>query len=40
VVAVHMYPALEAEIRAELAVVAEGLDCKIALAYEGMQLEL
>ena len=40
VVTVHMYPALEAEIRAELAVVAERLDCKIALAYEGMQLEL
>lgn len=40
VVAVHMNPALEAEIGAELAVVAKELDCSIKLAYEGMQLEL
>ena len=40
VVCAHMNPALEAEIEAELAVVAEELDCKISLAHEGMQLEL
>jgi ribonuclease BN (tRNA processing enzyme) len=40
VVTVHMNPALEAEIGAELAVVAEELRCSIKLAYEGMQLEL
>ncbi len=40
VVTVHMNPALEAEIGAELAVVAEELNCSIKLAYEGMQLEL
>ena len=40
VVTVHMNPALEAEIEAELAVVAKELDCSIKLAHEGMQLEL
>lgn len=40
VVTVHMNPALEAEIGAELAVVAKELDCSITLAHEGMQLEL
>ena len=40
VVAIHMNPALEAEIGAELGVVAKELDCSITLAYEGMQLEL
>ncbi len=40
VVTVHMNPALEVEIGAELAVVAKGLNCSIKLAYEGMQLEL
>lgn len=40
VVCVHMNPALEAEIGAELAVVAKELDCSITMAYEGMQLEL
>ncbi len=40
VVCVHMNPALEDEIGQELAGVAEELDCKISLAYEGMELEL
>jgi|TARA_B100001971_G_C18185530_1_gene535357 ribonuclease BN (tRNA processing enzyme) len=40
ILTVHMNPALEAEIRAELTVVAKELDCLIKLAYEGMQLKL
>ena len=40
VVAVHMNPALEEEIAAEIAVVAEALGGSITLGYEGMQLNL
>jgi Cft2 family RNA processing exonuclease len=40
VVTIHMNPALEVEIGAELVMVAKELDCSITLAYEGMQLEL
>jgi len=40
VVAVHMNPGLEAEIKAEIAVVAEELNNPITLGYEGMQLHL
>lgn len=40
VVVVHMSPGLEAEIKAELATVAEDLNNTITLGYEGMQLYL
>lgn len=40
VVAVHMYPRLEAEIKDELDAVAAELGNSISLAYEGRQLEL
>ena len=40
VVVVHMNPALEEEIAAEIAVVAEALGGSITLGYEGMQLNL
>ena len=40
VVAVHMNPGLEEEIRAEIADVAADLDAPIVLGYEGMQLHL
>lgn len=38
VVTVHMNPALETEIKAEIAAVAEELNSSITLGYEGMQL--
>jgi ribonuclease BN (tRNA processing enzyme) len=40
VVAVHMSPGLEEEIRAEIAAVANDLDSTITLGYEGMELHL
>jgi len=40
VIVVHMNPALEKEIEAEIAVVAKALNNSITLAYEGMQLHL
>ncbi len=40
VVLVHMNPELEAEIEAEIAVVARALNSSINLAYEGMQIHL
>jgi len=40
VITVHMNPNLEAEIEAELAVVAKDLGSSITLAYEGRQLYL
>jgi ribonuclease BN (tRNA processing enzyme) len=40
VVTVHMNPALEEEIAAEIAVVAEALDSPIIMGYEGMELNL
>jgi len=40
VVVVHMNPALEKEIAAEIAAVAEALSSSITLADEGMQLKL
>jgi len=40
VVTVHMNPALEKEIAAEIATVERELDCSITLAYEGMELSL
>ena len=40
VVVVHMNPALEKEIEAEIAVVAKALNNSITLAYEGMQFHL
>jgi len=40
VVAIHMSPNLEEEIAAELAAVAEALDCSITLAYEGMEISI
>lgn len=40
VVTVHMFPHLEEEIRAELAVVAKALNHPITLAYEGMEIDL
>jgi len=40
VVAVHMNPALEEEIAAEIAAVAKSLGCSITLGYEGMELSL
>jgi len=40
VVVVHMSPALEKEIAAEIAAVAEALNSSITIAYEGMQLNL
>jgi ribonuclease BN (tRNA processing enzyme) len=40
VVAVHMSPALEEEIAAEIAAVERELDCSITMGYEGMELKL
>jgi phosphoribosyl 1,2-cyclic phosphodiesterase len=40
VVVVHMSPNLEEEITAELAAVAEELDCSITVAYEGMEINI
>jgi ribonuclease BN (tRNA processing enzyme) len=40
VLIIHMDPPLEDEIRAEIAVIAESLNCSITLAYEGMKLNL
>ncbi len=40
VVAVHMNPALEKEIAAEVAAVEKELDCSITLGCEGMELKL
>ena len=40
VIVIHMSPGLEKEIDAEIAVIAEDLNSKIALGYEGMQLDL
>jgi ribonuclease BN (tRNA processing enzyme) len=40
VVAVHMNPALESEIAAEIAAVAEALGSSITLGYEGMRISL
>ncbi len=40
VVLVHMDPALEEEIKAEIEMVAEFLNAPITLAYKGMQLHL
>ena len=40
VVAVHMSPGLEEEIKAEIAVVAKSLNNPITLGYEGMELQL
>jgi ribonuclease BN (tRNA processing enzyme) len=40
VVAVHMNPALEKEIAAEIAAVARELGCSITMGYEGMELKL
>jgi len=40
VVAVHMNPALEKEIAAEIAAVERELDCSISMGYEGMELKL
>lgn len=40
VIAVHMAPELEEEIRAETAVVAEELKSMITIGFEGMQLHL
>ena len=40
VVVVHMNPALEKEIAAEIAAVAEALSSSITLGYEGMRLKL
>jgi len=40
VVTVHMSPGLEEEIRAEIAAIAEDLDCRLSVGYEGMQITL
>ncbi|MFC1860249.1 MBL fold metallo-hydrolase [Chloroflexota bacterium] len=40
VVIVHLNPGLEAEIRAEVATVAEDLNHPISIGYEGMELHL
>jgi ribonuclease BN (tRNA processing enzyme) len=40
IVAVHMSPALEKEIAAELAAVEKELDCSITMGYEGMEVSL
>jgi ribonuclease BN (tRNA processing enzyme) len=40
VIAVHMNPALEKEIAAELATVEKELDASITMGYEGMELKL
>ena len=40
VVAIHMNPADEAEIKAELAPVAASLDADITMAYEGRVIDL
>jgi len=38
IIVVHMDPAMQREIETEIAVVAEALNSKIDVAYEGMQL--
>ena len=40
VVIVHMSPEMEEEIRAELSVVADDLNCRITPGYEGMEISL
>ncbi|MBI4188676.1 MAG: MBL fold metallo-hydrolase [Chloroflexi bacterium] len=40
VVAVHMSPGLEAEIKAEITALSEELNSQISLGYEGMELNL
>jgi ribonuclease BN (tRNA processing enzyme) len=40
IVAVHMSPALEKEIAAEIAGVEKELDCSITMGYEGMEVKL
>jgi ribonuclease BN (tRNA processing enzyme) len=40
VVAIHMTPDFEEEVAAEVAAVAQELDCPIPLAYEGMEISL
>lgn len=40
VVAVHLNPFLEDEIRGELEMVSQALDCKITTAREGMQIQV
>jgi phosphoribosyl 1,2-cyclic phosphodiesterase len=40
VVAIHMTPDFEEQIAAEVAAVAQELDCPIPLAYEGMEISL
>jgi len=40
VVAVHMSPELEAEIRGEITVVSQDLAVPITIAYEGLELDL
>jgi ribonuclease BN (tRNA processing enzyme) len=40
VVAIHMTPDFEEEVAAEVAAVAQELDCPIPLAYEGMEISV
>ncbi len=40
VVTVHMMPTLDGEIKKEIAVVSEELDCRITPGYEGMEITL
>ncbi len=40
VIVVHMDPAVEKEIKEELSVVAQALNTKITMAYEGMELDI
>jgi ribonuclease BN (tRNA processing enzyme) len=40
VVAIHMTPDMEEQIAAEVAAVAQELDCPIPLAYEGMEISV
>lgn len=40
VITVHMNPYLETEIKAEITAVADSLDARITLAYEGMHLQI
>ena len=40
VVAIHMTPDMEEQIAAEVAAVAQELDCPIPLAYEGMEISI
>lgn len=40
VITVHMMPTQEEEIKKEIAVVAEELDVRITVGYEGMEIEL